>query len=224
MHGVPYEVREEFFDLVCSGMPLQVAAVASGVSVRAGDLVGASLGIRESTNSGRQEWWSSRLGTAPVARPGWVGRAAATTKAAEDRSVIAAGLRMQLSYAKIGELIGRDKSVVCREVARNRGPDGSYWGPVAHRAAHERRRRPKVFKLVENRALCQRIEVWMDQGWSPKLIALVLALPRRPRADRCPVLRLDGPQPGMIPSCIIIPATSGCAWNSVMRPPSAVAK
>ena len=42
-----------------------------------------------------------------------------------------------------GELIGRDKSVVWREVARNRGPDGSYWAPVAHRAAHERRRRPK---------------------------------------------------------------------------------
>src|SRR6201999_2403243 len=47
----------------------------------------------------------------------------------------------------------------------------SYWGPVAHRMAHERRRRPKQFRLVENPGLCGRIEEWMDQGWSPRLIA-----------------------------------------------------
>jgi IS30 family transposase len=92
----------------------------------------------------------------------------------EDRSVIAAGLRRSLSYREIGDLLGRDKSVICRDVARNRGPDGSYWGPVAHRAAHERRRRPKEFKLVQNPGLCRRIEEWMDQGWSPKLVARVL--------------------------------------------------
>jgi transposase, IS30 family len=93
----------------------------------------------------------------------------------EDRSVIAAGLLMELGHAQIGRLIGRNRSVVCREVGRNSGPDGSYWGAVAHRAAHERRRRPKKFKLIENPALCRRIEGWMDQGWSPKLIAAVLA-------------------------------------------------
>ena len=88
--------------------------------------------------------------------------------------MITAGLRQRLSYSQIGELIGRDKSVVCREIARNRGPDGSYRGPVAHRAAHERRMRPKPFRLVENPGLCRRIEAWMDQGWSPRLIARVL--------------------------------------------------
>ena len=92
----------------------------------------------------------------------------------EDRAVIAAGLRRELSYAQIGALIGRDKSVICREVARNRGPDGSYWAPVAHRAAHEHRRRPKEFGLVANPGLCLRIEAWMDDGWSPRLIARVL--------------------------------------------------
>lgn len=92
----------------------------------------------------------------------------------EDRAVIAVGVRKKLSYRKVGELIGRDASVVCREVARNSGPDGSYRGPVAHRAAHERRRRPKEFRLVQNPALCRRIETWMDDGWSPRLIARVL--------------------------------------------------
>jgi transposase, IS30 family len=92
----------------------------------------------------------------------------------EDRAVIATGLVARLSYARIGELIGRDKSVISREVARNTGPDGSYRAPLAHRAAHERRRRPKPFRLIENPGLCRRIEDWMDQGWSPRLIARVL--------------------------------------------------
>jgi transposase, IS30 family len=61
----------------------------------------------------------------------------------EDRAAIAAGLRARWSYRRIGEAIGRDPSVVCRELNRNRGADGSYTGAVAHRAAHERRRRPR---------------------------------------------------------------------------------
>jgi IS30 family transposase len=65
--------------------------------------------------------------------------------------------------------------VVCREVARNKSSDGSYWGPVAHRAAHEQRRRPKEFRLTANPSLCRYIEDRMDEGWSPKLIAEVLA-------------------------------------------------
>jgi IS30 family transposase len=94
----------------------------------------------------------------------------------EDRAVIAAGLYVGWSYRQIGRFIGRAASVISREVNRNRGRDGSYIGAVAHRAAHERRRRPKGFKLAKNPGLCRGIEQWMDDGWSPKLIALVLAL------------------------------------------------
>lgn len=89
--------------------------------------------------------------------------------------MIQAGRRMGLSYARIGALIGRDKSVVWREVARNSGPDGVYYGSAAHHRAHQARRRPKPFKLVQNPGLCRRIEAWMDVGWSPKLIAHALA-------------------------------------------------
>jgi IS30 family transposase len=45
---------------------------------------------------------------------------------------------------------------------------------VAHRAAHERRRRTKEFRLIENPVLCRQVEEWMDEGWSPKLIASML--------------------------------------------------
>lgn len=114
-------------------------------------------------------------GTAPVADPAQGGKRRRRPLTSEDRAVIDAGLRQKLSLQQIGDLIDRDKSVVCREVHRNSGPDGRYWAPLAHRTAHERRRRPKLFKLVENPGLCRRIEGWMDEGWSPKLIAAVLA-------------------------------------------------
>ena len=171
-----YETREEFFELVCGGWSLQ----------RAGELVGVS---RETATS----WWrSSGLvspviqlgavgglpGTAPAGVPGAQGRDDGSRRrrplTSEDRSAIAVGLMCNCSHAQIGAMIGRDKSVICREVARNRGPDGSYWGPVAHRSAHERRRRPKDFKLAANPGLCRRIEAWMDDGWSPGLIAAML--------------------------------------------------
>jgi IS30 family transposase len=176
-----YEVRAEFFDLVCGGVSLR----------RAGDLVGVS---RETATT----WWRSSGLVTPVIQLGATGGLPGTAAPAvpgvpgpddpprdapsrrrrpltgEDRSAIAVGLMCKCSYAQIGAMIGRDKSVICREVTRNRGRDGSYWAPVAHRAAHERRRRPKDFKLVENPGLCRRIEAWMDDGWSPGLIAVML--------------------------------------------------
>jgi IS30 family transposase len=178
---VPYEDRERFFELVCSGRSLQAAAAGAGVSRTSALVWWQASGLVEPViQKGAR---GGLPGTPPSPCPGE--RASAGARCAtptrrrplsgEDRAVIAAGLRMKLSLARIGELIGRDKSVVSREIARNRGPDGSYWAPVAHRAAHERRRRPKPFKLAQSPGLCRRIEGWMDQGWSPKLIALVLA-------------------------------------------------
>jgi IS30 family transposase len=95
---------------------------------------------------------------------------------AQDRAVIEAGYRRGLSYAEIGRLVERDRSVVWRELGRYRSSNGEYHAPVADRAAAQARRRPKPFKLVENRRLCRRIETWMDDGWSPRLIARVLAV------------------------------------------------
>lgn len=78
-----------------------------------------------------------------------------------DRKVIANGVAEGLSYAQIGKLIGRDKSLICRELQRHRARDGRYHPHVAHLVAAVFRARPKQFKLHANPALCRRIE----DGW-----------------------------------------------------------
>jgi IS30 family transposase len=92
----------------------------------------------------------------------------------QERFEIMRGRDAGLSYAEIGRLIGRDRSVVFREVQRNSNPDGDYHAMLAHRRAAQKARRPKAFKLRDH-PLCSAIEEWMDDGWSPKLIAEVLA-------------------------------------------------
>ena len=172
----PDDDVDELFELIALGLPLERAAACVGVSrASAGRWWRASspmeLQIRRGFHGGLS-------GSAAASVPGALGpddpprqRRPLTS---EDRAVIAGGLRQGLSYGQIGELIGRAKSVVSREVARNSGQDGCYRAPIAHRAAHERRRRPKPFRLVEHPSLCRWIETWMDQGWSPRLIARVL--------------------------------------------------
>jgi IS30 family transposase len=91
----------------------------------------------------------------------------------EERVQIDRGLHTGLNYSQIAEKIGRDRSVVWREVKRNSLPDGDFHALMAHAFATEKARRPKPFKLKDN-PLCKTIETWMDDGWSPKLIAGVL--------------------------------------------------
>jgi len=170
-----YEVHEEFLELVCGGVPFDVARLVVGVGANTGRAWWRRCGLMDVVvQMGAR---GGLAGSAPAMVPGACSEGQQRSRrplSSEDRAVIAAGLRRDLSYAQIGALICRDRSVVWREVARNRGPDGSYWGPVAHRAAHERRRRPKEFRLAQNPALARRIETWMDDGWSPKLIATIL--------------------------------------------------
>ena len=162
----PKNTRTEFVDLVCAGMSVFSAARR----------VGAAGGTGTT-------WWSQSgqmkvsmgptggLSDLPPSPEGPGGRALSMA----ERGMIQMGWRSGLSYAELGEAIGRNKSVVWREVNRNTSPDGVYYASVAHTKAHQARHRPKPLKLVENDALCRLIAVWMDEGWSPKLIASMLA-------------------------------------------------
>ena len=80
----------------------------------------------------------------------------------------------KVSYAEIGRRIGRHRSDVWKEVHRNGTDDGDYHATMAHARAGGNAKRPKAFSLKDPR-LCAAIETWMDDGWSPRLIAQMLA-------------------------------------------------
>jgi transposase, IS30 family len=152
---------------MCAGQSLQAAADRVGVSRSSAGRTWRTFGHMAL----KPRMWPGGL-SGPVP-PDVPGRRALTS---EDRATIQAGLVLKLTYDQIGELIGRNKSTVSREIRRNSSPNGQYRGCVAHRVAAQRRCRPKPFKLIENTPLCRRIEAWMDQGWSPRLISHMLVL------------------------------------------------
>jgi transposase, IS30 family len=177
---VPWEEQSAFLGLVCSGWSVIGAAEAVGVARSAARRWWRRWGVMTpAIQSGRR---GGLPGSVAAAVPGAAGWCACGTKpdrgrrplTSEDRAVIAVGLRMGCSLAQIGRMTGRNRSVIKCEVDRNRSADGSYWAPVAHRRAHERRRRPKPTKLSRHPGLRRYIEDRMDEGWSPKLIAQVL--------------------------------------------------
>jgi IS30 family transposase len=163
----PPNTRTEFVDLVCGGTSILAAARRVGATHGTGGRWWAQSGHMMTVSRGA---FGGLSDPAPTAEgPG--GRALNLA----ERGMIQMGRRSGLSYANIGEAIGRDKSVVWREVNRNASADGVYYASVAHTKAHQARRRPKPLKLVEDEALCRLIGVWMDDGWSPKLISAMLA-------------------------------------------------
>ena len=167
--GFPHslQVRRALFDLVCGGVPLERAARELGVS-----------------KTSAHAWWAQAgamplLTSTTVGGPVHKGRVGAVggrghRLSLDERIEVMRGRDQGLSYAEIGARIGRDKAVVWREVARNRNADGDYHAGMAHSRAAENARRPKTFKLAHPGLACQ-VTTWLDQGWSPKLIADVLA-------------------------------------------------
>jgi IS30 family transposase len=163
----PPNARTEFVDLVCGGMSILAAARRVGAAHQTGRNWWAQSGDMMTVNMGA-------VGGLTDPAPAAEGRGGRALNLAE-RGMIQMGRRSGLSYAAIGEAIGRDRSVVWREVSRNPSADGVYYASIAHTKAHQARRRPKPLRLVEDEALCRLIGVWMDEGWSPKLISEMLA-------------------------------------------------
>lgn len=167
--GYPHSrsTRRELFDRVCQGASLFRATQAMGVSMTAAKNWWRDAGSMELIKG------SGAHGLADPGdpeRPGGRGHRLSL----DERIAIMRGRDAGLTYQQIGEQIGRDRSVVWREIKRNRNTDGDYHARMAHGRAAQKAKRPKDFKL-NNVALCAAIETWMDDGWSPKLIAEMLA-------------------------------------------------
>ncbi len=195
-------MKRELFDRVCSGQSVSAAEVAMGVSHGVGHL-----------------WWHKaggmtfaagrRGGVAEAAdRDGPGGRGHRLNRA--ERVEIMRGLDAGLTQAEIGRRIGRNRSDVCKEIRRNRGDDGDYHALMAHARAGGNAKRPKPFRLA-NPALWAAIEAWMDDGWSPRLIAHMLAHDHR--GDK---LMQVSHGPSIRPSYATLPAVA--PWSWALRP------
>jgi transposase, IS30 family len=160
-------VRREFYELVCIGEPVKHAAWMVGVSYQAGYMWWRNAGSMRLLNGN---------GGSGLAEPGDLTRCGGPGRrlSFDERIVIMRGLDASLSYAAIGAQLGRSRSVIWREVQRNSTANGDYHARLAHARAARNAKRPKTFKLADPN-LCAAVEAWMDDGWSPKLIAEVLA-------------------------------------------------
>src|SRR5689334_20147502 len=90
-------------------------------------------------------------GGSGLAEPGDLTRAGGPGRrlSFDERVVIMRGLDAGLGYAAIGAKLGRDRSVIWREVTRHRTADGDYHAQLAHARAARAARRPKAFKLSD---------------------------------------------------------------------------
>lgn len=93
----------------------------------------------------------------------------------DERIFIADGLVCGLSMSAIASRLGRSRSTVCREVARNRDRGTGRYTPYrAGEMAAARRRRPKPRKL-EDRRLAAAVQAKLDVHWGPEQISHWLA-------------------------------------------------
>jgi IS30 family transposase len=88
-----------------------------------------------------------------------------------DRAQIAIGRQQGLGVRAIAVLIGRDPSVVSRELGRNTNADGSYRSVAAHDRAKRRRRRPKTRKIAADEVLLVRVRADLRRSRTPRQIA-----------------------------------------------------
>lgn len=160
--------RRRYVELVISGMNFTEAARAVGVSKRTGKVWRNGRTRATGRNEAPCREWTEAV--MPEPRP-----IDARYLSVDERIAIADGLVCGLSMSRIAEGLGRSRSTVCREVARNRDRRTGRYAPYrAGELAAQRRRRPKPRKF-ENRALAGAVQAKLDVHWSPEQISHWLA-------------------------------------------------
>jgi transposase, IS30 family len=88
----------------------------------------------------------------------------------EDREDISRGLAKGLENKDIAASLGRDESVVSREITRHGGRD-AYRAWKADATARESRSRPKERKIDADPELRERVTGDLKKGWSPEQVS-----------------------------------------------------
>lgn len=87
-----------------------------------------------------------------------------------DREEVSCGLAQRLSYKEIAFIVGRDPSVISREVRRHGGSCG-YRAAAAQEQAQAARGRPKRMAVERCPRLREVVAGLLRRGWSPASIA-----------------------------------------------------
>ena len=99
-----------------------------------------------------------------------------THLSASERVSLEAMLPFGLSQTELALRLGRSRSTVCRELARNAGPSGRYTAVNAQRRYIVRREPCRPAKRLASEALRRVVEEGLCKEWSPEQIADTLAL------------------------------------------------
>ena len=137
--GYPHSrsARRTLFDQVCGGVPLLRAAQDMGVSTTAASIWWRNAGAMKLLG-GQGDWVAEPGNTRSPGGPGH-------RLSVDERVAIMRGDDAGLSYAAIGDQLGRDRMTIYREVRRNRNADGDYHARMAHARAAQNAKRPKEF-------------------------------------------------------------------------------
>lgn len=174
--GIVYEKKREmlsarrahYVELVLAGMSYTAAARAVGVSKRTGKVWRNGRTRATGRNEGPCREWTGAV----MPEPNPIDKRYLSI---DERIAIADGLLCGLTASRIAAMLGRSRSTVCREIARNRdGGSGRYTPYRADGLAASRRKRPKPRKF-ENPELAAAAQSKLDAHWSPEQISHWLA-------------------------------------------------
>jgi IS30 family transposase len=137
--------------------------IAQGVVA---EKAGRRVGVHRGTGS---RWFREAGGMSPISLLEPTGRFLSLA----EREEIAVGIAAGRSPAVIAAALGRHRSTVGREIARNsviRWP-ASYRAVPAQAKAESRAARPKTGKLARCSGLAARVQTDLEQEWSPEQIS-----------------------------------------------------
>lgn len=169
------DLWRRFVEVLCTGVSFEQACRSVGLSFSGARARWASLGGMNMLR-GRTGGLPVPMRYDPATRTAVPVQPALKTQALSlgDRCVIQIRLYDKRTPAQIARELGRAPSTITREIARGRDTTGRYRAEHAQLIAAARRARPKQFKLAANERLREYVTARLDEGWSPKLIALML--------------------------------------------------
>ena len=169
--------RVEYGRLRAAGVRREVAARQAGVHLRTAQ--DWDKGVRHTGNArmhpdGRRVDYATGVTTIGPVLPALERELHRRFLTLADRERIADLRASGTSVRAVAAALGRPPSTISRELARNTNAGKGYLPYAAHRAAAERRPRPKPSKLVTRTRLRDYVQAKLGERWSPEQVCHAL--------------------------------------------------